>query len=90
MDRETYWRNHLMAQQRSGLRQTEYCLREKLKLSSFNYWARRIKNKREPAGKFVAITGSTELEVRVGQAVIRVPAGSDLTEVRRLVEALSC
>lgn len=90
MSREAFWKNHVRAQQSSGLSQSQYCLREKLNASSFSHWVRRLKRAEEPEGRFVSITGSSELEVRVGQAVIRVPRGSDLSELRRLVEALSC
>lgn len=90
MNRETFWKNHVRGQQSSGLSQAKYCVREKLNVSSLSYWTRRLKRAAEPEGRFVAIAGSSELEIRVGQAVIRVPSGSDLAEVRRLVEALSC
>lgn len=86
------WRKHVEKQRSSGLTGAEYCRRQGINYGTFGYWVQRL---REPQseGKFVEVGATPEqaaIEVAVGKAVIRVPAGADMTQLRRLVEALSC
>jgi hypothetical protein len=40
--REHYWKNIFRKQQNSGLTQKEFCIQEKIKLSTFQYWRQRL------------------------------------------------
>lgn len=83
------WRDHVAKQRSSGVSVAEYCRRAGLPLSTFRLKA---SGQSAQSGKFVPVeTGdrARELEVIVGRAVIRVPPGSDMEAVKRLVEALS-
>lgn len=90
MEKAEQWRKHIEAQGKSGLSQGEYCARKGLSLASFGYWRQRLSNKEPSSERFVSLPISgVLLEVVIGSAVIRIPPGSDLTELRRVVEALS-
>jgi hypothetical protein len=89
MDRRAYWLNQVKLQEQSGESQAKYCARNGISDSSFSTWRSRLK-KELVVGKFVSVGTKEPLEVRVGKALIRVPNGSDLSELRRIVEALSC
>jgi len=89
MDRRAYWLNQVKLQEQSGESQAKYCARNGISDSSFSTWRSRLK-KELVVGKFVSVGTKEPLEVRVGKALIRVPTGSDLSELRRIVEALSC
>jgi hypothetical protein len=89
MDRRAYWLNQVKLQEASGESQAKYCARNGISDSSFSTWRSRLK-KELVVGKFVSVGTKEPLEVRVGKALIRVPTGSDLSELRRIVEALSC
>lgn len=39
---ESYWRNHLEAQEQSGQTKTEYCRQHKLTLSAFYTWRKKL------------------------------------------------
>lgn len=41
---ESFWRRTLMAQRHSDLSQTEFCRRNDLALSTFQYWRRRLRD----------------------------------------------
>ena len=40
---EAFWRRAMIAQRHSGLTQTEFCRRNALALSTFQYWRRRLR-----------------------------------------------
>lgn len=42
MKKSVYWGNHLRDWQESGLSQSEYCCREKISLTSFSNWRKRL------------------------------------------------
>jgi hypothetical protein len=92
MNKAEYWKSHISLQRASGLSQAKYCVREGVNESSFGYWSRRLgaSKSKKPEGQFVAVGTREPLEVVVSRVVIRVPAGSDLSDLRRVVEALTC
>lgn len=92
MTKSEYWQRHVVAQRSSGLTQARYCAREGISASQLGYWAQKEERATSEApGRFLAIrTSALPLELVVGKVTIRVPSGSDLGEVRRMVEALSC
>lgn len=92
MNKAEYWKRHLSQQRTSGLSQAKYCAREGVSESSFGYWSRRLgaSKSEKPEGQFVAVGTGEPLEVVVGRVIIRVPAGSDVSDLRRVVEALTC
>lgn len=89
MDRREYWSKHCKLQEASGESQADYCRRTGISATSFSTWRRRIKRGSE-AGCFVAVGISEPIELVVGKVVIRVSPGSELSELRRIVDALSC
>lgn len=91
MKKSEHWHGHFKAQRESGLSQNAYCVENGLSPSSFRYWQRQLSKKSPgPRGRFVSLAPSpAPLEVVVGSVVVRVAAGSDLSELRRVVEALS-
>ena len=44
-DRRLLWEEHMKQWQSSGLTQAQYCRRTELKLSTFYYWRKRLKEK---------------------------------------------
>lgn len=44
-DRRLLWEEHMKQWQSSGLTQAQYCRRNELKLSTFHYWRKRLKEK---------------------------------------------
>lgn len=90
MDKIEYWKKHVLAQRVSGVSQTQYCEDAGLSASSFGYWATRLRGPKSVPGKFESIGAKAAIEVIIGAAVIRVLPGSDLSELRRIVEALRC
>jgi hypothetical protein len=46
---------HVMAWQKSGLGQMEYCRQNQLVFSRFNYWVRKLRQKEEPGAGFLTI-----------------------------------
>ena len=90
MDRREYWLNQVKLQEQSGESQAKYCARNGISDSSFSTWRSRLKRESSVVGRFVPVGAKEPLEVRVGKALIRVASGSDLSELRRIVEALSC
>lgn len=91
MSKAEHWRSHVKAQRASGMSQSEYCARNGLSPSSFGYWVQQLSKKRQAsAGTFVTVTTKTApIELVIGSVVVRISSGSDLSELRRIVEALS-
>lgn len=83
------WAAHIEGFERSGVRRAEYCRKHGLCESSMAYHLSKVKNARA-GGRFVGVGVTAPLEVMVGKCVVRVSPGSDLSELRRVVEALSC
>lgn len=55
-NRESYWRECLRRQSRSGLTVSGFCKREALKESTFYFWRREIRHRdRGPAAAFVEV-----------------------------------
>jgi hypothetical protein len=91
MTKQEFWKQHIQAQRASGLSQVKYCEQAGLNGSTFWNWSKRLGAKgKESEGKFVALSSRARIEVVVGDVVIRIEPGSDLSELRRIVEALRC
>lgn len=92
MKRIEHWNKHVELQRRSGLSQTKYCAENGLSVSSFGYWLQKLsKEGGTSKERFISLTsnGDKPLEIVIGKVVLRVPPGSDLSELRRVVEVLS-
>lgn len=90
MSRREYWAEQIKLQEQSGETQAKYCGRNGISDSSFSTWRSRLKKETSATGRFVEVGKQEPLEVWIGKALIRVPNGSDLSELRRIVDALSC
>lgn len=88
MEKQNEWKKRLNDWQGSGLSQAEYCRRHKINEKSFYYWKRRIKKLAGEEGHFIPVASTSELEIIVGKAIIRVPRDYDAVELKRLVAAL--
>ena len=91
MKKHEHWKGHIKAQAASGMSRSAYCSQKGLSASSFRYWLERLSDERQTSsGTFVSLSANGgALEVVIGRVVVRIPPGSDLTELRRVVEALS-
>ena len=91
MSKSEDWKKHITAQRESGLSRSKYCTLHGLSESNFSYWTSRLSSKkRRASGTFVPVTTSAApIEIVIGKVVLRVASGSDLSELRRVVEALS-
>jgi len=88
-----FWESHVAAQRRSGLSQAKYCEAQGLSHSSLGYWVTKLNRDTGAGGdgRFLPVKLSAEpIEIVVGCAIVRAPAGADSAEIRRIVEALSC
>lgn len=85
------WAKHVKAQRASDSTRAKYCAAHGLNRSTFDYHAKRVSGAGESEGQFVPVGsgGCEPIEVIIGRAVLRVKPGSDLSELRRIVEALS-
>ena len=45
--RQKHWENHISCWQKSGLSKRQYCLNQKIAISTFFYWARKLRNDSE-------------------------------------------
>ena len=90
MDKAKYWTQQIKLQRASGLSRSAYSAKHGVSESSFHYWSKRLSKNAAEGGNFVPVNGvATPLEVVIGKVTVRVPSGSDLSELRRVVEALS-
>lgn len=93
MNRREFWHRHIRTQKQSGLTQAKYCAREGLSPSTFGYWVLQARKaaQRAEEGRFLPVaSGRAAIEIITGGVTIRVLPGSDLSELRRVVEVLSC
>jgi hypothetical protein len=57
------WESHVEAQEKSGLRQAEYCLKFHLNLCTFKYWSGKTKKSGSSVPKLIPIKLSPHAEV---------------------------
>lgn len=72
---ESFWRRTLKAQRHSGLSQVEFCRRNDLAVSTFQYWRRRLREMQPETGT-AATPDFVEVALRPEPAVPQ-PAAAD-------------
>lgn len=100
---ESFWRRTLMAQRHSELSQVEFCRRNDLALSTFQFWRRRLRDESMTeaetvsdaplAPEFVELVASALAPTHAGRFELTFPSGVQLTvptgvEGRALAEIL--
>ena len=98
-DKHRYWEGLIKGWEQSGLRQTEYCRQNGLKIRNFGYWKRRLSQNSTDVS-FVSLqvqsnnyqtTGSSSASLKVvlgrGQK-IEVAEDFDQTTLKRLIYTL--
>jgi len=98
-DKRRYWECLIKGWEQSGLRQTEYCRLNGLKIRNFGYWKRRLSQKSTDVS-FVSLqvqannyqptaSSAASLKVVLGRGQrIEVTEGFDQTTLKRLIYAL--
>jgi len=51
-----YWQSHILSWQQSGLSQRSYCVSNRLALSTFSYWKRKIGKNQNQQTRFYPLT----------------------------------
>ncbi len=85
------WKEHISQWRESGVSQTKFCQREKLTLSSFQYYKGLLKKEKQPS-HFVELTSKDEslIEFVVSEKlVVRIPLSTSNKRISELVECLS-
>ncbi|MEK6537670.1 MAG: hypothetical protein AABZ46_00870 [Nitrospirota bacterium] len=54
-DKQQFWQDHVVAWEQSGIRQSEYCHRQGLKIKLFGYWKRKLCRKPSTGLTFVPV-----------------------------------
>ena len=94
--RSDYWRDRITEQQRSGMSVQRFCEEKGLTEQSFYLWRKRLRKqqpmrfalvKTEPARQHLTTESGLELVLATGER-LRIGAGVDALELRRVVEAL--
>lgn len=88
-EKSRFWQQHLDRWPTSGMTQVAYCQAHGLKLATFQYWRKRLREMTAPvdSGAFVPVVvrdaryiADTIIVVRIGPAMLDVPL-SHLSEV---------
>ena len=88
MSKEEEWKQHFEQQAQSGLSHAGYCRREGIKDKQYFYWKRKFSGSKE-AGSFVPVGKLSDcLELCIGEVSIKVPAGFQQSELKRVLELL--
>jgi hypothetical protein len=94
--RSDYWRDQITEQQRSGMSVQRFCEEKGLTGQSFYGWRKRLRKQQpmrfalvetEPARQHLTTESGLELVLATGER-LRIGAGVDAMELRRVVEAL--
>jgi hypothetical protein len=90
MSKETIWTKRLRAFERSGLSRRAWCAREKVPLSTLDYWRLRL---RRTAAALVPVVvdaapAAAMIEIAVGGAQLRMPASVDADWLCRVLRGL--
>jgi len=96
--KQDFWQDQIEQWERSGLSQAVYCQRHELKLATFGYWRRKLKEPSQGKLRLVPLTeGTAVAEKGKGPSVIRLCSKELTVEVteeihpltlRRLIEML--
>jgi transposase-like protein len=95
-NREGYWRERVVAHERSGLSVKQFCEQQQITEQTFYVWRKRLRNQ-EPMRFALVETGvvrppapaewGLELILTTGER-LRIGAGVDPTTLRKVLEAL--
>ena len=91
--KEKDWRRMIERQCQSGRSIASYCREIGVSANRFYYWREKLgagRGQSESSGCFLPVRASVPIEVVIGEVVVRIPAGSDMQEVKRLIEGLRC
>ena len=99
-ERYEKWGEIVKQQEASGLSVTAYCRQEGLKVWKFYSWRRRVRDRDQSTGEFVAMSFRAEpsgvasgVSVVVGRVRLELSEGFSESELRRalrIVESLAC
>jgi transposase-like protein len=90
---ESFWRDHLVRFESSGLSRSAYCRQHRIATHSLDYWRRRLAvgTSRALVPVVVAEPGVVSgLELQVGEARLSMPASIDPAWLGRLLRAAGC
>ena len=72
-EKQSYWKNHIDQWHKSSLRQVDYCETNKIPLSTFSYWKRKLNNNDQNKPVFYPLALSSQ------QPNSNTPKGKGLT-----------
>ena len=81
-NKQQLWKERIEGWQSSGLSQREYCAREELSHSSFNWWRRRIKTSTQPVQnvqRMTLVPVPMASPQTIGEVTVKSPAGWEVT-----------
>ena len=99
-EKRRLWRAHIRAWQRSGLTQSDYCRRNKLKDTQFTYWKTKFNKEKPEPVSFVPVpvkidhmqsvidSGDSGLSVQLGKIKIRIHNNFNPTCLVKVVSLL--
>ena len=97
-DQRQYWEGQIKGWEQSGLRQTEYCRQNSLKIRNFGYWKRRLSQKstdvsfvslQVQSNNYQTTSNASSLKVVLARGQkIEVDEGFDQTTLKRLIHTL--
>lgn len=87
MEKESYWKRHVGAVERSGLKAAEYCRREGIRENQLSYWKSRLGAKKP---EFARVGGGVSFEIELSNgALVRIPADITGDVLKGLLEAVN-
>ncbi len=91
------WRALIAAQERSGQSVREFAATRGFAAGTMYWWRSRLRERREDLVRVAVVepaavprSAMTDFELQLGEITVRVPAGFDDSELRRLLQALRC
>ena len=93
---ETKWRALISAQERSGQSVREFAGARGLAAGTLYWWRSRLRDRGDLVRVAVVDPAAADdppdasFELQLGDIVLRIPAGFDERELRRLLQALRC
>lgn len=91
MSKEKLWAKRIRAFERSGLSRRAWCVLEKVRPSTLDYWRLRLRRAAEPALVPVvvdSVPAAKEIEIRLGDVQLRLPADVDADWLCRVLRGL--
>ena len=92
MSKEKQWARRMRAFERSGLSRRAWCAREKVPLSTLDYWRIRLR-RRDAASSLVPVVVDAapqveRIEIALGDVQLRLPSGVDADWLCRVLRGL--